>query len=167
MGNYLSIPILALAAALQSSVIPQIRYLGGGPDLVFLCVLAWSINTRLEEGVAWAIVGGIIQDLLSATATGTSAVGLVLVVFAVNQITEQVHRVGLVLLVGLVVAGSFIQQITLMILLPITGFRIDPLRDFGYVILPTMIYNLVFALPVYGVMRRIQRRFTANRRFFS
>lgn len=167
MGNYLSVPILALAAALQSSFVPQIRFLGGGPDLVFLCVLAWSINARLEESVTWALVGGIIQDLLSATATGTSAIGLVLVVFGVHQIAGQVHRVGVLLLLVLVLAGSFMQQTALLILLPLTGFKVDVLRDFGYVILPTMLYNLVFALPVYAIIRRAQRRFTGSRRFFS
>jgi rod shape-determining protein MreD len=167
MGNYLSLPILALAAVLQSSVIPQIRFLGGGPDLVFLCVLAWAIHARLEEAVTWALVGGIIQDLLSATATGTSAVGLVLIVFGVCQIAGQFHRVGFLLIVGMVLVGSLVQQLTLMLLLPLTGFQIDPIRDFGYVVLPTVLYNLVFIWPVYGFIRRVQRRFASNRRFFS
>lgn len=167
MGNYLSIPILALAAALQSSLIPQIRFLGGGPDLVFLCVLAWSVNAKLEAGVTWALVGGIIQDLLSATFTGTSAIGLIVVVFGANQIAGQVNRVGFVFLTLLVVVGSFAQQIILLILLPLTGFRIDVLADFSYVVLPTVVYNLIFIWPVYWIIRRIQRRFAANRRFFQ
>lgn len=166
MGNYLSLPILALAAALQSSVVPQIRFLGGGPDLVFLCVLSWAIHAQLEEAVTWALVGGIIQDLLSATATGTSAVGLLLVVFGVCQIAGQFHRVGFFLITGMVLIGSLVQQVSLMILLPLTGFQIDLLSDFSYVVIPTLFYNLVFIWPIYWFIRRVQRRFASSRRFF-
>ena len=51
MGTYWSIPLIALAVVLQATFIPQIRILGGEPDLVFLLVLSWSINGRLEQGV--------------------------------------------------------------------------------------------------------------------
>ena len=64
MGNFLSIPLLGVAAALQASLMPQIRLLGGEPDLVFLLVIAWAINRELEDGVIWAFVGGILLDLL-------------------------------------------------------------------------------------------------------
>ncbi|HRF94610.1 MAG TPA: rod shape-determining protein MreD, partial [Aggregatilineales bacterium] len=65
MGNFLSFPILIVAAILQATFMPQIRLLGGSPDLVFLVVLAWSINAELDSSVLWAFVGGISLDLLS------------------------------------------------------------------------------------------------------
>lgn len=166
MGNYLSIPILALAAVVQATFVPQIRLLGGGPDLVFLIVLAWSINIRLDGGVTWAFVGGILQDLFSAAPTGTSAVGLIMVVFAVNQLARQVQRVGIVLLLGLALAGTLFHQLTMILLLGLLGFRVDLIGDLSDVVLPTMLYNLILILPVYWIMRRIQRRFATDSRFF-
>jgi rod shape-determining protein MreD len=166
MGNYLSIPILALAAALQATFVPQIRLLGGGPDLVFLIVLAWSVNINLEGGITWAFVGGILQDLFSAAPTGTSAVGLIMLVFAVNQLARQVQRVGVVLLLGLSLAGTLFQQIMMILLLGLFGFNVDLIGDLNDVVLPTMLYNLVLILPVYWFIRRIQRRFATDSRFF-
>ncbi len=166
MGNYLSIPILALVAALQATFVPQIRLLGGGPDLIFLVVLAWSINIKLEGGVTWALVGGILQDLFSAAPTGTSAVGLIIIVFAVNQLVRQVQRVGIILLLGLALAGTLFQQVMMIVLLGLLGFNVDLIGDLSDVVFPTMLYNLVLILPIYWLIRRIQRRFAADSRYF-
>lgn len=164
MGAYLSIPILALAVIIQGSVIPQIRVFGGAPDLVFLVVLAWALHMPLEQGLLWAIIGGVLQDILSINPTGSSSVGLVLVVFGVNFFTQQVYRVGWPLLFGLTFVGTFTQQIALLFLLTFMGVKVDFLYDLNYVIFPTMLYNLLFIGPVYWFIRRVQERFVGRRR---
>jgi len=163
MGGYLSLPILVLAIALQTTAVPQVRLWDGGPDLVFLCVLAWSVHAPLEESVAWALVGGIMQDLMSVAPVGMSSIGLIVIVFAVNRLARQVHGVGVILLLGLAVAGSFFQQMVVWVLFAVLGFNVDLLDDFGFVIIPTIIYNLALILPVYVVLRFVQRRTSARR----
>lgn len=162
MGRFLSVPFLIIAAALQASFVPQIRLLGGGPDLVFLLVLAWSINSELEEGVVWAFVGGIAQDLLSAAPSGSSVMGLLILVFAISGLGRQVYRIGFVTLIGLVLVGTLVQQIILMIILALSGFRIEWLTDLSFVVAPTIFYNLIFIWPVYWFVRIVQRRIRAG-----
>jgi rod shape-determining protein MreD len=164
MGNYLSLPILMLAVIFQATFVPQIRILGGGPDLVFLLVLSWSINTTLEESVTWAFVGGILQDLMSATPLGASSIGLVLLVFGVNSLSRQLYRIGIFLLIGLVAIGSLLTQIVYMIVISLVGFQVRPLEDLAYVVLPTVAYNLVLILPVYWFVRRVQQGLGQGRR---
>jgi rod shape-determining protein MreD len=158
MGTYWSIPLIALAVILQATVIPQIRILGGQPDLVFLLVLSWSINGRLEQSVIWSFVGGVAQDLLSAAPTGASVLGMILVVFAVDRLKQQVYRIGFMLIVGLVIAGTVLQKVVFMIVAALAGFSINPVDNFTYIILPTIAYNLLFIWPIYAIIRRIQRR---------
>lgn len=158
MGNFLSIPILALAAILQASVVPQIRLLGGGPDLVFLLVLAWAINANLESGVTWAFVGGIMQDLMSAAPLGTSAMGLLLLVFAISGLGQQVYKIGFVMLVALVLFGTLAQQILIMLVLTFSGFTMQWGHNLTFVIAPTILYNLVLIWPVYWLILRLQQR---------
>ncbi len=167
MGAFLSLPLLALAAVIQASVIPHIRVLGGGPDLVFLMVLTWSVHAPLEQGVVWAFTGGLLQDLLSAAPLGMSVVGLVLVVFMVHAAQRQVYSINLPLLAGLLLAAVVVQQAALLALLLLTGLRLDIVRDLNYVVFPTLIYNLVAFWPVYWLLRRVQRRYATDRRFFS
>ncbi len=158
MGRFLSVPILLIAAILQATFVPQIRLLNGGPDLVFLLVIAWSINAEVEESVLWAFVGGISVDLLSAAPTGTSTLGMLLVVFAISGIGRQVYRIGFILLIGVTLAGTLVQQLITMIILWFTGWSINWFADVALIVAPTMFYNLMLILPVYWFVRRVQRR---------
>jgi rod shape-determining protein MreD len=164
MGSFLSLPILALAAALQASVIPHVRFWDGAPDLVFLLVLSWSIHAPLEESITWALVGGILQDLLSVAPVGLSSVGLVLIVFGVHYLARQVQRIGVLLMIGLVLAGGLFQQMTVLLLFAALGFTVNLTDDFSFVVVPSLIYNVVIWGPVYGFARLMQRRFAAPRR---
>jgi rod shape-determining protein MreD len=163
MGNYLGIPVLLLAAALQVSVIPQIRILGGQPDLTLLIVLSWAINASLQEGVVWAFVGGISKDLLTAAPTGASVLGLLIMVFIIDRIRQQVFSIGIVTLAGLVIGGTLLQETIYMIVLALSGYQIQPIQMFSYVVLPTVAYNLVFIWPVYWFVRRVLRPQSAAR----
>lgn len=167
MGSSLSLPILALAAVLQASIMPQLSILGGRPDLVFLLVVSWALNAPLEQGIIWAFVGGILQDLMSAAPTGTSAIGMVLIVFALDIFRQQLYRVGIVTIIWVTVVGTFVQQFLVMVVLTLSGFNIPILNNLGYVVLPTVFYNFILVFPVYFITRRIQKRVAGRARFFS
>jgi rod shape-determining protein MreD len=164
MGNYLGLPVLIIAAALQVTFAPQIRILGGEPDLTFLVVLAWAVNARLEEGVVWAFIGGIAHDLLTGAPTGTSVIGMLLIIFALNRLRQQVFGIGFVTLVGLVVFGTIVQQTIYMLVNAAVGYEVHLLEMFGYVVLPTVAYNLVFIWPIYWMVRRVLRTQSETRR---
>lgn len=167
MGSSLSLPILALAAVLQASIVPQFSILGGRPDLVFLLVISWALNAPLEQGIIWAFVGGILQDLMSAAPTGTSVIGMVLIVFALDVFRQQIYRVGVLTILWVTLVGTFVQQILVMAVLVLSGFTIPVLDNLGYVVLPTVFYNLILVFPVYFITRRIQKRVAGRARFFS
>lgn len=158
MATTISLPILALAAILQTTVMPQFRILGGEPDLTFLIVLGWSIHGRLDQSVVWAFVGGIAQDLLSAAPTGTSVVGLLLTVFMVTAVKAQLYRVGFLSTIGLIVAGTLVHKLTYILIVSLTGLRVPIINGMLFVAVPTVVYNIVFILPVYRFVRFIQRR---------
>lgn len=159
MGIYLAIPILGLAAALQASILPQISLAGGGPDLVFLLVLSWAIDTDLRQGAAWAFIGGFALDLLSALPVGTSSIPLLIIVFAISGIGTQIYRLGLLLLVSMALGGTLFQQVLILVLSALLGHQVNWIQDFTSIVIPTMFYNLVLIVPVYWLIRRLQRRF--------
>lgn len=155
---WLSFPILALAAAAQATFLPQMRVLNGQPDLVFLIVLAWSIHATPPQAVIWAFVGGIMQDLLSAVPLGSTTLGLVLMLALLEGLRSQLARVGLVTYIGLVLVGGFAIKIVLMIILIVSGFVVQPVTTFTDNVLPSVAYNLVLMLPIYVIVRFLQRR---------
>ncbi|MFW5692106.1 MAG: rod shape-determining protein MreD [Chloroflexota bacterium] len=166
MAIFLSFPIMAIAAVLQATFVPQIRLLGGGPDLVYLLVLSWAINANLDSSVIWAFVGGIMVDLISSTPTGTTTLGILLTVFAISGLGRQVYRIGFLILIGIVIFGTVAHQLVLMIILTMAGYQVDWLFSLGFIVAPTILYNLVFVWPIYWLIRRLQQRLDRRGAFF-
>jgi hypothetical protein len=114
--------------------------------------------------------------LLSATPVGSSVVGLIFLVFAINFVRQQIYRVSFISLIWITLLGSLFYQLTVLLIMFFTGFQpaflnrlgLAPLvTDLTYVIFPTIVYNLVLIFPVYWLVRRIQKRVGRQKPFFS
>ena len=173
MGRYLSIGILGLAAALSASFMPQfiafvlallsnitpvVNNSRGQPSLVLLLVICWSLRSSLADGFLWALVGGIMLDLLSMLPLGASSAALVIVVFVVNGVAQQLFRLRIIfLLVVTALATIFMTSYNFFALI-LLGNSYDIPSLVRLILIPTMIYNLIAVLPVYAFVRLLQRR---------
>lgn len=158
MGYYLAIPILLLAVAVQSSLLPQFRVYSGQPDLVLLLVLAWSVHADLEEGLLWAFFGGISQDLMSFLPLGSSTMGLVIGVFTIYWVRRQIFKLNIIVVVAIVMIMVVLQQIIQLGVLTLIGWDLGLISVIRYAMIPSFLYNLALFVPVYVVLRLIQRR---------
>ncbi len=177
MGRYLSVPILVFATALSASILPQLVGFGVGLlgnvtpilnntrgqfSLVMLLVLAWSIRSDLVSGFVWALVGGILLDLYSAIPIGTSSAALMIIVYAANGAAQQLYRMRIVTLLAMTLLATLFFQVYTYCALLLLGLSYDILMVIRLVFIPTIIYNLVGALPTYAIVRLIQRRLRVN-----
>jgi len=168
MGVFLAFPILMLAAVLQAVLLPQTPLIGGGPNLIFVLVMAWALNAPLREAVFWAMVGGLASDLLSAAPLGTSSLGLVILVFVMNLILSQFYELGLILLALMGLFGTFafeFYRLAALDAFQLLGyisadapFNITWGSDIPDIIAPVMVYNVLLILPIYVLLRLLQRR---------
>jgi len=173
MGRYLSIGILGLAAALSASFIPQfiafvvallsnftpmLNNTRGQPSLVMLLVICWSVRSSLADGFIWALVGGIMLDLLSILPIGTSSAALVLIVFVVNGVGQQLLRFRILFLLTLTALATVFMGAYTIVALFLLGHSYDITSLMRLMLLPTMIYNLIAVLPLYAFIRLLQRR---------
>jgi len=173
VGRYLSIPILGFAAALSSSIIPQvIAFLiallssitpildnsRGQLSLVMLLVIAWAVRADLTESFVWAFVGGIAMDLLSILPVGASSFALVIIVFVINTIATQIYRINLLMILAITIVSTIFMQFFTYQILVLLGNSYNLLALIRLVLIPTLIYNVIAILPLYGFVRLIQRR---------
>ena len=173
MGRYLSIAILGLAAALSASFVPQfIAFIEallssvapvqlntrGQPGLVMLLVVCWSVRSNLGDGFVWALVGGILLDLLSILPIGTSSAALILIVFVVNGVAQQLLRLRILFLLAITALATIFMGVYTVIALFVLGNSYDIPSMLRLMLLPTMIYNLIAVLPIYVFVRLLQRR---------
>lgn len=159
MANYIGIPILLLAAVINATIMPELRLGNGTADLVFLLVMSWALLADVRDAMLWAVIGGMLQDVLSIAPVGTSALGLVIVAFAADAVFGTVSRGNLI--VPLVVAGvgTVVYQMLTLLLLRMLGLSAVGLgQGVVYVMVPSTIMNVLLVLPVFRLMGTVHRR---------
>ena len=63
----------AVAALIQSTVLPFATVGGGGLDLVLVIAVVWTMALGLEGGLVWAFLGGLVIDVLLMRPLGLTA----------------------------------------------------------------------------------------------
>jgi rod shape-determining protein MreD len=63
----------AVAALIQSTVLPFAAAGGGGLDLVLVIAVVWTMALGLEGGLVWAFLGGLVIDVLLMRPLGLTA----------------------------------------------------------------------------------------------
>ncbi len=152
LGRYLSLPILLITVILQTTVMPEFQIRSGRADLLFTIILSWTLLAGAEQGIVWALVGGVLQDLLTGVPLGTSALVLVVVMFAISSLVGQVGRSNILLPPLVAGAGTAIYHLILLVVYAVLG-RGSPI---GYsllnVTLPTVLLNVILILPIFRAM---------------
>jgi rod shape-determining protein MreD len=139
IGYTIGIPLLAVLAIIQSTVLPHLSFLDLTPNLVLVAVLAWSFQRGPNEGLVWAWVGGMLSDLASGAILGISALPLI-VAALITGVTYRRLFHGNVVLSGLValfanVVFEFIYLILLVLTRESIMFPAGILRTAGILVL--------------------------------
>jgi rod shape-determining protein MreD len=80
--RYLTTGLVLLAAAiLQVTLAPRLDLLGVFPNLVLLAVVGWTLVRGAAAGIRWAIVGGLLLDLVAPGPLGVHALALVVAAY--------------------------------------------------------------------------------------
>ncbi|MCE2470804.1 MAG: rod shape-determining protein MreD [Anaerolineae bacterium] len=173
MGRYLSIVVLGLSAALSASIIPHaitflvslvgnfipmLEQTRGQLNLVMLFVLCWSVRAEVTESLIWALVGGLALDSLSILPLGATSAVLILFAFFVNSVARQLFRVRILFLAAVTPIATIVLTLYTMFALALTGLNYDFFTVLRLFLIPSILYNLAAVIPVYAVVRLIQRR---------
>ncbi len=158
MGRYFSFPLLFIAVIIQTTVVPEFRIAGGGPDFVLMLVLSWGLLAGPQEGALWAIIGGVINDLAIRTPVGTTALALVVSAGMVSLTVGQISRANFIFPPFVAAGGTVIYHGMLIILLSIIGRGPNIPYTLLNVTLPTLIANFVLMLLVYRFLGRLYTR---------
>jgi rod shape-determining protein MreD len=143
----IGIPLLALLAALQSSVVGHLRLLEGRPDLVLLGIVSWSLTGRSQEGMILGFVGGVFLDLFSEVPLGVSSATLVMVAALASYSEGQFWGANPLMQIAAVLTTSAIFHAVGVGTILLTGRALDLPIALSRVVLPSLFLNLVLALP--------------------
>jgi rod shape-determining protein MreD len=150
---YLLVPALILLGIAQSTLVPFLRIAGLYPDLILILVAIWSLLRGYREGTIWALVCGLVMDMLSGLSFGAHTLALLAVSLLMQAVRRQVYRLTFGAVLLLVALATLVYYGAVMFAAwAIAGesFAGDLL---GRVILPAALLNAAVAAVVFWPLR--------------
>jgi rod shape-determining protein MreD len=147
--------VVFVAALLQVVVVSSFVVGGGVPDLLLLVVVALGLVRGSIPGALLGFAGGIVVDLVTLDTLGLTSLVLTLAGFWAGRYAETTGRDRR--LAPLIAAGA----ITLLagvfgyVLHYLLGDEIVVEQALLTALAPAFVLNLILALPVYALVRRI------------
>ena len=153
MRNLIAIPTILLAVILQSAMISRIYLLSGIADLPLVILAAWALQEEVESAWHWAVAFGLMVGFVSGIPWYVPVIGYVIVVGLAQILQRRVWQAPLLAMFTITFLGTVIVSLISFAVLRVSGVNM-PLEDvLGLVVLPSVLLNMLLAIPVYAVMR--------------
>lgn len=157
-GLFTALWVLPLVALLQVSVVQHVSLRGVLPSIMLILIVDWGILRGTDEGMLWALLGGVIIDSMSGWPFGTSTVALVTVAWAVSLGEGTFIRTHALLPMATVFGATVLYFLVAFFILLSTQHSIDWLAAMRDTVLPAAIYNAVLNIPGFWLVQRLEHR---------
>lgn len=152
---YTTLLLLGISVVLQVTLLPHLAIGGIKPNLTLALVALWSLLRGRREGGLWALMGGILSDILSGAPFGIGTLSL-LGASAVCGLPKLRMFHSRWLLPALVVAGgSVVHDLISLALLQLSGWPVSWRDGLLLAAMPAAALSAVCALFVYPVLHRL------------
>jgi hypothetical protein len=153
MRNLIAIPLLGLATIIQSSIVGQLTLLGGTADLVLVLVMAWALQEAVTTGFQWAFLASVFMSLISSLPWFIYFACYMGIVLLALLLQRRVWQVPLLAMFSVTFLGTALLHMATYLYLSFSG-RAIPLADsLGLITLPSILLNMLVAIPVFGMTR--------------
>lgn len=148
--------LFVFAMILQIVVISDIHLIQGTADIILLIYIAWSINKKTKYNAELALIAGMLMSFVTAIPYYI-VIPAYLAVFFLNRIIILKFFDISILKTAISILISTLGYLGLsyVYLWIIKGTTITIPDAFGMVIVPSMLMNMAFALPVFAIMREV------------
>jgi rod shape-determining protein MreD len=150
---YLLVPALILLGIAQSTLVPFLRIAGLYPDLILILVAIWSLLRGYREGTIWALVCGLVMDMLSGLPFGAHTLALLAVSLLMQAVRRQVYRLTFGAVLLLVALATLIYYGAVMFATWAMAGESFSGNLLGRVILPAALLNAAVAAVVFWPLR--------------
>ena len=154
-----SIPFLGILVIIQSAVINRMSLLHGTADVVLLVITAWALRPRVKTHWQWCIVGGFLVSLYSSLPIIVFPLGYLVATGMAVYLRKRVWKAPFLAMLSVVFITTILIHIITVFTLGIEGTLLPFLDVLNQVTLPSLLLNLVLAVPVYAILGDIADRF--------
>jgi len=157
MRNLIAIPAIIFAVILQSAMISRIYLLSGIPDLPLVMLAAWALQDDVDSSWHWAVAFGLMVGFVSGIPWYVYVMGYAVVVALAQVLQRRVWQAPLLAMFSVTFLGTVILCLISFLVLRISNVNIPVGDVFGLVVLPSVLLNMLLAIPVFAVMRDLSR----------
>ncbi|MDI7276240.1 MAG: rod shape-determining protein MreD [Anaerolineae bacterium] len=151
-------PVLALSALLQVTLMPHLAIAGVQPDLVLAAVVSWALHQGPTDGAVGGILAGLALDLLSGAPFGMHSFAMTIVGAAAGLAAALVPREHAMLLPGMAILCTVLQQATCVWVLRAAGWPLDWSQAVVTMVIPAALLNLSLTVILYPLVGRLRRQ---------
>ena len=126
--------------------------LKGTADLMLLALVAWALQKRTKTAWHWCIIGGLLVSYVSAVPLVAPLLGYIIAVGVALLLKQRVWQVPLLAMFVTTFFGTIIVQLVELAALRISGVVIPFFQSINLVTLPSVMLNLLLALPFYALL---------------
>jgi rod shape-determining protein MreD len=152
MAILVAVPLLGGLLILQTAILSQIPLLHGTSDLVLLAVVAWALQKRVQTAWHWGIIGGLMVGFVSGLPFGVFLASYLLSVGLALLLRQRIWQVPLLAMLVTVFFATLVSHLLTILALRFNGVALPPLEAVNLVVLPSMLLNLLLAIPIYTLV---------------
>ena len=157
MRNVVALPVIVFCVILQSAVISRVYLLSGIADLPLVMLAAWALQEDVDSAWHWAAATGLLVGFISGLSWMVPVFGYLAVVALAQIFQRRVWQAPLLAMFSITFMGTIILSVLSLIVLRVSDVAL-PIGDaLGLVTLPSVLLNMLLAIPVYAVMRDLAR----------
>lgn len=157
MRNLVAFPLLALMVMLQSAIISQVNLLSGSGDLILVILAAWALQERVTSAWHWALLASLFVGFITRMPWAIVLFGYFGVAYIAQILQRRVWQAPLLAMFSVTFIGTLFTHLVSYGFLSFTGTRIAIGDVLGLITLPSLLLNMLLAIPVYTFMRDLAR----------
>ena len=136
---------------------------GIAPDLLLILVVSFAFQRGARQGALMGFLTGLLSDLATGTFFGIHILTKMIIGFSCGLFSKNVFKEQMFLpLVSVLIATAADDAVTLLFMF-LLGYRPDILSHVHQLLLPTLFFNVVFALPVHYATTKMVERLTVEK----
>jgi hypothetical protein len=157
MRNLIAVPVILLAVILQSSIVSRVTLLSGAADLPLVMLAAWAMQDEVETAWHWAIAAGTLVGFVSGLSWFVPVLAYLVVVGLAQMLQRRVWQAPLLAMFSVTFLGTIGLSVFSLVALRFSGIPLAVGDVFGLLTLPSILLNMLLAIPVFAVMRDLAR----------
>lgn len=154
LSTLIAFPLFAVLVIIQSAILSRVTLLLGSVDLVLLVVLAWAVQERVRTAWLWALVAGGFASLATSLPFITMPIIYLIVTGFAILVRSRLWRTPLLSMLVSTFVGTFVVYIISYAAAALmNGFLLPLSQAINLALIPGLLLNMFFALPVYAIVR--------------